>query len=146
VLADLAEDETLDISQVNSLVNGLAAINLLDVLGQSPPTGYDPDAPLVHVELVVQREESLSQNQAENEGLDEENSENHSQTETITLHFGELAPDESEDGAVTNADAPAYFAKASTSEYYVMVSSFLAELLIDQTRANLIVLPEEDES
>lgn len=110
---ELNLDAPLDTGEVNSLAASLSFINLLNVLGNEPPPGFSPQTAAATVELVLDPQSTPDQD------------------EIVTLYFGSI-PDE--DGTDET-----YFVKSSTSDYYVAISSFLAERIINLANHDLII-------
>lgn len=142
----LEDDETLDPNEVNILLSRVGSLSLSNVLGQSPPQDTDPDSPLVQVELEIRQADT-----GESQDNSDQNA-NDAEPELITFYIDRL-PDalaqdaepelitpieDVESGTPGAANTEAYFAKSSTSNYYVQVSAFNVEPLISLTADELL--------
>jgi hypothetical protein len=111
MLTDQAEDETLDQGTVTSLANRTATITLLEPLGQEEKPEYGMDNPSAVVTIRTHNEE---------DGEDQ----------VYTLWVGAQNPEDN-----------SYVIRSSESPYYIRVSEFSVQDLVEYTRDDLLELP-----
>ena len=110
-LAGLAAGETVNQTAIDSLLNRVTALNMLEPLGREPAPEWGMDAPTATVTLTVQTTTTVP-------------------VQEIALAVG-----------AGFADGSGYPIKASTSDYYVKVASFAVEPLLSTQRGDLINAP-----
>jgi hypothetical protein len=110
MLADQADDETLDQSTVTSLANRAAYITLLEPLGREEKPEYGLSNPSAVVTIRTHSEEGEDQ--------------------TYTLWVG-----------AQDAEDNSYVIRSSESPYYVRVSEYSVQDLVEYTRDDLMELP-----
>lgn len=119
IMTDLTDDEMLDQTKINTLVNQATNLRMTQPVGKSEEASYGLDSEGANITFTIQ-----------------ESGEGAAPTpQTVTLLIG-ASSDESTD----------HYAKASSSEFVVLVSQFNANQLLDKARVDFLVEPEEGES
>ena len=126
-LADVAEDEEINETALNSLLRKASTIRMVRPLGKEAKAEYGLDDP---VTITVVTEEEL-----EAEASTEESEEEEAEPELVQRSYTLTLGDELDDGFVI---------KASESEYYVVISNSNASDFVEKKREDFIVEPEEE--
>jgi hypothetical protein len=120
-------DGELDQAKVRELLTTLANLSYLEVLGNEPPAGFDPDAPLLALEV----------------GLDEDESRRY----LIAPHQGPEQPGADEDVIQDSDDTEQdYVLKVAERPAYFLLSAFELGPLLGLDVSNLLKAPEPVQS
>jgi hypothetical protein len=114
-MQDLAQDENLNQTAVETLVNRAALVTMIEPLGTEDQASYGLQAPSAVVTLQTRSEEAGER--------------------TYTLRVGAQDPDDD-----------SYVVLSSESPYYVRVSQFAVEDLVDKDREGFLELPPTPEA
>ncbi len=123
-LVDIADDETLNSDEINTLLGRVTAVRMREPLG----TDYETEQPLAMVTITTR------QPLVEDDQPDDENAITETLVDaTYTLTIGEKIEDSD------------YVLKSSNSEYYVLWAEFNADNILNLTREDLLVTEETTE-
>lgn len=133
-LSELGEDEILDQTKIDSLLNQATSVRLVEPLGKSADAAYGLDNPTASVTFTVEEPVAGEESASDDGGGEGEAVEPETVTNTYTLQVG----NETEEGGE-------FFARASSSDYYVLIAEFAANGLTDKTKADFLADPPDEE-
>ncbi|MEM7132079.1 MAG: DUF4340 domain-containing protein [Chloroflexota bacterium] len=130
-LAELGEGEILDQTKVNTLLNQATSLRLAEPVGKSDDASFGFGSPSASVTFTVEEPVAAEGGESQSDG---ESSEPQTETQTYTVQMGS-----------NDEEGSQFYAKASNSDYYVLVSQFNGNQLVDKSQADFLAEPEEGE-